>query len=199
MFEIQTVDIRGVPTKVFVNAPPSLRATWEMSAAVADNVYLVYEDERITFADAAACARWCAGCSSRACTKVIALRSRHATPRVRRSGRSKRSARSACRSARGGPGPSSRTGSPTQAASCCSPTRAGRASPHLGETKVRATVLIRTDLEVGPVAWHDVAHGDDPPLPAVDIDPTLTRRSCTPRDDRPSRSAVQTQRNFGNF
>ena len=52
MFEIQTVDIRGVPTKVFVNAPPSLRAIWEMSAAFADNVYLVYEDERITFADA---------------------------------------------------------------------------------------------------------------------------------------------------
>ena len=43
MFEIQTVDIRGVPTKVFVNAPPSLRAIWEMSAAFADRVYLVYE------------------------------------------------------------------------------------------------------------------------------------------------------------
>ena len=52
MFEIQTVDIRGVPTKVFVNAPPSLRAIWEMSAAFADNVYLVYEDERITFTEA---------------------------------------------------------------------------------------------------------------------------------------------------
>src|SRR5580765_3148708 len=52
MFEIQTVDIRGVPTKVFVNAPPSLRAIWDMSAAFAGNTYLVYEDERITFADA---------------------------------------------------------------------------------------------------------------------------------------------------
>ena len=27
-FEIDTVEIRGVPTKVFVNAPPSLRAVW---------------------------------------------------------------------------------------------------------------------------------------------------------------------------
>ena len=51
MFEIQTVDIRGVPTKVFVNAPPSLRSIWEMSAAFGDKVYLVYEDERLTFAE----------------------------------------------------------------------------------------------------------------------------------------------------
>ena len=40
-----------MPTKVFVNAPPSLRAIWDGSAAHAENVYLVYEDQRITFTE----------------------------------------------------------------------------------------------------------------------------------------------------
>src|SRR4051794_16857481 len=52
LFEIETVDVRGVPTKVFTNAPPSLRMVWEGSAAHGDRDYLVYEDERITFAEA---------------------------------------------------------------------------------------------------------------------------------------------------
>src|SRR5437764_4640580 len=49
-FEIVEVDIRGVPTKVFRHAPASLRAIWEMSAAFGPNEYLVYENERYTFA-----------------------------------------------------------------------------------------------------------------------------------------------------
>ena len=32
LFAIDVVDIRGVPTKVFRNAPPSLRAIWDLSA-----------------------------------------------------------------------------------------------------------------------------------------------------------------------
>jgi long-chain acyl-CoA synthetase len=62
LFEIATVEIRGVPTKVFVHAPPSLRAIWDLSAAHADADYLVYEGERTTFAEAhckvRAAARW---------------------------------------------------------------------------------------------------------------------------------------------
>lgn len=51
-FEVTTIEVRGVPTKVFVGAPPSMRAVWEASAVHADRTYLVYDDERIDFATA---------------------------------------------------------------------------------------------------------------------------------------------------
>ena len=51
-FEIATVPIRGVPTRVFAKAPTSLRAVWLGSRAHGDAVHLVYEDERWTFEDA---------------------------------------------------------------------------------------------------------------------------------------------------
>jgi len=41
--------IRGVPTRTWKNAPPSLRAVVEVSRASADRVFLVHEDERVTF------------------------------------------------------------------------------------------------------------------------------------------------------
>lgn len=49
-FATTTIDVGGVPTKAFVNAPPSMRVLWEMSAAHGDKDYLVYEDERLTYA-----------------------------------------------------------------------------------------------------------------------------------------------------
>src|SRR5262245_35107646 len=52
MFPIDTVVIRGVPTKVFRNAPASLRAIWDLSAMFATNTYLVNGDERVTYAEA---------------------------------------------------------------------------------------------------------------------------------------------------
>jgi long-chain acyl-CoA synthetase len=51
-FEIAEVDVRGVPLHVFRYAPPSLRAIWDASALHGPNEYLVYGDERITFAQA---------------------------------------------------------------------------------------------------------------------------------------------------
>jgi long-chain acyl-CoA synthetase len=51
-FEIETVDIRGVPTKTWKHAPPSLRAVWEDSARHGTNDYLVFGAERLTFDDA---------------------------------------------------------------------------------------------------------------------------------------------------
>ena len=51
-FEIVEVDVRGTPTRVFKNAPPSLRAVWLASAAHGDKPFLVYEDERYSFAEA---------------------------------------------------------------------------------------------------------------------------------------------------
>ena len=52
LFEIEVVDIRGVPTKTWKHAPRSLRVVWDGSAAFGSNDYLVYEDQRLTFADA---------------------------------------------------------------------------------------------------------------------------------------------------
>ena len=51
-FEIVEMDVRGTPTRVFKNAPPSLRAVWLASAAHGDKPFLVYEDERYSFAEA---------------------------------------------------------------------------------------------------------------------------------------------------
>ena len=48
-FEMEEVVIRGVPTRTWKNAPPSLRATLEASRAHADRTFLVYEDERVTY------------------------------------------------------------------------------------------------------------------------------------------------------
>jgi len=48
-FEIETVDIRGVPTRTWKNAPPSLAWLIQASRAYGANVFTVYEDERVTF------------------------------------------------------------------------------------------------------------------------------------------------------
>jgi long-chain acyl-CoA synthetase len=49
MFEIDEVVIRGVPTKVWKNAPATLADILKLSRAYADQTFIVYEDERITF------------------------------------------------------------------------------------------------------------------------------------------------------
>ncbi|MCZ6619083.1 MAG: class I adenylate-forming enzyme family protein [Gammaproteobacteria bacterium] len=61
-FEVTEVDVRGVAIKTYVNAPSSLRDLWLLSADFADNDYLVYQEERWTYAQAhqqvAAIASW---------------------------------------------------------------------------------------------------------------------------------------------
>lgn len=65
MFEIETVTVRGVPTRCYRHAPPSLRELWLASAAHGDSDYLLYRDERCTYTLAheriAAIANWLAG------------------------------------------------------------------------------------------------------------------------------------------
>jgi long-chain acyl-CoA synthetase len=51
LFEMEEIDIRGVPTRVWKHAPPSLRAVIDMSLAHGDATFVVYEDERTTFAE----------------------------------------------------------------------------------------------------------------------------------------------------
>ena len=50
-FEMEEVVIRGVPTRTWKTAPASLRAVFELSALHGDKDFLVYEDERVTFAE----------------------------------------------------------------------------------------------------------------------------------------------------
>ena len=52
MFEVDEAPSGGTTTKVFTNTPPSLRAVWELSAVHGDAPYLVYEEDRWTFAEA---------------------------------------------------------------------------------------------------------------------------------------------------
>src|SRR5579863_1238471 len=51
-FEVETIEVRGVPIRAFKNAAPNVRALWLSTAAFGDRTYLVYQDERITYAEA---------------------------------------------------------------------------------------------------------------------------------------------------
>ena len=63
-FEIVEMPVRGQSLRTYKNAPPNIRALWLSTAAHGDRDYLVYGDERITFAEAharvAAVAAWLA-------------------------------------------------------------------------------------------------------------------------------------------
>jgi len=49
-FEMETLTIRGIETRVWKNAPPSLRAEAEsVTQWPKDRIFLVYEDERVSF------------------------------------------------------------------------------------------------------------------------------------------------------
>jgi len=50
-FEIEEVEIRGVLTKTWKHAPPTMRAILERTEQHGDATFIVYEDERTTFAD----------------------------------------------------------------------------------------------------------------------------------------------------
>ncbi len=48
-FEMEEILIRGVPTRVWKNAPDDLKAVLDLSRSHGEKDYLVYEDERTTF------------------------------------------------------------------------------------------------------------------------------------------------------
>jgi long-chain acyl-CoA synthetase len=48
-FEMEQLVIRGIPTRVWKNLPPTLRAVVEAGRAHGEKVFLVHEDERVTF------------------------------------------------------------------------------------------------------------------------------------------------------
>ena len=48
-YELENIEINGIPCRAFVNAPQSLRELYEVT--VSDETYFVYEDERYSFRD----------------------------------------------------------------------------------------------------------------------------------------------------
>jgi acyl-CoA synthetase (AMP-forming)/AMP-acid ligase II len=56
-FATTTIDVRGVPILVFENSLPSMRTVWELARGYADRDYVVYEDERYTYAESDAIIR----------------------------------------------------------------------------------------------------------------------------------------------
>jgi long-chain acyl-CoA synthetase len=52
MFEIRETEIKGKPFRVWANAPGTMRDVWLSSQQFADREYLVYQDERMTYAEA---------------------------------------------------------------------------------------------------------------------------------------------------
>jgi long-chain acyl-CoA synthetase len=51
MFEIDTVEVRGIQTKVWKNTPATLADIVKLSRAHADKTFIVYEDDRYSFED----------------------------------------------------------------------------------------------------------------------------------------------------
>ncbi len=49
-FEMETVTIRGVPTRTWKNAPPTLRALLEASRAHGERLMAIHEEERVSYA-----------------------------------------------------------------------------------------------------------------------------------------------------
>lgn len=48
-FEIDTVEIRGVPTRVWKNAPPSTAILQRLVRAYGERIFTVYQDERVSY------------------------------------------------------------------------------------------------------------------------------------------------------
>ena len=48
-FEMETVEIRGVPTRVWKNAPPHMAALVRLSRGHGDHIASIYEDERVSY------------------------------------------------------------------------------------------------------------------------------------------------------
>ena len=63
-FEVVSAEVRGHPCLIYRNAPSSVRHLWLATAAYGEREYIVYQDERVTYAEAhakvAAIAGWLA-------------------------------------------------------------------------------------------------------------------------------------------
>lgn len=53
-FAMSEIEVRGIPIRVYDSAPPTMRSLWELASLHGDKPYIVYEDERYTYAEIAA-------------------------------------------------------------------------------------------------------------------------------------------------
>ena len=51
-FETAVIEVRGAPCRTYKNGPPNIRALWLSTAAYGTRDYMVYEGERLTYAEA---------------------------------------------------------------------------------------------------------------------------------------------------
>ena len=51
------IEVRGIPMRIFGSAPPTMRSVWELAALHGDKTYVVYEDERYSYAEIGAATR----------------------------------------------------------------------------------------------------------------------------------------------
>ena len=50
-FAVTEIEVRGNPCRVFASAPPTMRTVWELAQFHGDKTYVIYEDERYTYAE----------------------------------------------------------------------------------------------------------------------------------------------------
>jgi len=48
-FAMTEIEVRGVPMRVFNNAPPDMRVLWELATLHGEKDYIIYEDERYSY------------------------------------------------------------------------------------------------------------------------------------------------------
>jgi long-chain acyl-CoA synthetase len=204
VFDIETVEIRGVPTRVWKQAPASLRVVWDLSAAHASNDYIVFRDERFTYEDVHRDVRALAhrmvadfgvGRGDR-----VAIATRNYPEWVGVYWATVALGAVAVPLNAWWTGPELAYGL-TDSGSVllfADDERIERLEPLLARTPVRTVVAIRSDREGVP--WKEIVGGEDPALPDVQIDPDddVTIMYTSGTTGKP-KGAVQTHRNMTNF
>jgi len=207
MFEVGRATSRGTTTRVFTNTPPSLRAVWELSAAHGDAPYLVFGEDRWTFADAHTAvgrlARHLAGDLgvAKGDRVAIAMRNYPEWAVTLWAATSVGAVVVPLNAWWTGPELAYGLGQSGATVLVADGERLERLAPHLGDSRVASVVAVRTDdLPAGALHWDDAiasgAGGDRDGLPAVEIGPdddcTIMYTSGT--TGRP-KGAVGTHRN----